>query len=101
MAVTPDELGDLWHRGRLCAPVTVRVNGTWIGAPDASNMTFSFGDLIAHAAKTRRLSAGTIIGSIAQGTVNEHLNRLREGTTADADAARGRPEIGGSVETTS
>ena len=68
MAVTPDELGDLWQRGRFCGAVTARVNGGWIGAPDASHMTFSFGELIAHAAKTRRLSAGTIIGS---GTVSD------------------------------
>jgi fumarylacetoacetate (FAA) hydrolase len=68
LAVTPDELGVYWRGGRLHQPVTARVNGTWIGSPNAGHMTFSFGDLIAHAAKTRRLSAGTIIGS---GTVSD------------------------------
>lgn len=68
VAVTPDALGNYWRGGRLYRPVTACVNGAWIGSPNARHMTFSFGDLIAHAAKTRRLSAGTIIGS---GTVSD------------------------------
>jgi fumarylacetoacetate (FAA) hydrolase len=68
LAVTPEELGIYWRGGRLHRPVTARVNGAWIGSPNAGHMTFSFGDLIAHAARTRRLSAGTIIGS---GTVSD------------------------------
>lgn len=68
VAVTPDELGGSWQCGRLHRPVTVRVNGGWIGSPDASHMSFTFGQLIAHAARTRRLSAGTIVGS---GTVSD------------------------------
>jgi fumarylacetoacetate (FAA) hydrolase len=68
LAVTPDELGRAWHRGRLLRSVTVRVNGRWVGSPNAAHMTFSFGELIAHAARTRRLSAGTIVGS---GTVSD------------------------------
>jgi fumarylacetoacetate (FAA) hydrolase len=83
MAVTPDELGDLWQRGRLCAAVTARVNGAWIGAPDASHMTFSFGELIAHAAKTRRLSAGTIIGS---GTISDPDRRKGSATLVELRA---------------
>jgi len=68
LAVTPDELGRAWQRGRLHRSVTVRVNGRWVGSPNAAHMTFSFGELIAHAARTRRLSAGTIVGS---GTVSD------------------------------
>lgn len=68
LAVTPDGLGIFWRGGRLHRPVTARINGAWIGSPNAGQMTFSFGDLIAHAARTRRLSAGTIIGS---GTVSD------------------------------
>jgi fumarylacetoacetate (FAA) hydrolase len=68
LAVTPDELGRAWQRGRVHHPVTVHVNGRWVGSPNAAHMTFSFGELIAHAARTRRLSAGTIIGS---GTVSD------------------------------
>jgi fumarylacetoacetate (FAA) hydrolase len=68
LAVTPEELGIFWRGGRLHRPVTARINGRWIGSPNAGHMTFSFGDLIAHAARTRRLSAGTIIGS---GTVSD------------------------------
>jgi fumarylacetoacetate (FAA) hydrolase len=68
LAVTPDALGIYWRGGRLHRPVTARVNGVWIGSPNAGHMTFSFGELIAHAARTRRLSAGTVIGS---GTVSD------------------------------
>ncbi len=83
LAVTPDELGTLWQRGRLCTAITARVNGTWIGAPDASHMTFSFGELIAHAARTRRLSAGTIIGS---GTVSDPDRRKGSATLVELRA---------------
>jgi fumarylacetoacetate (FAA) hydrolase len=68
LAATTDELGKFWRQGRLHRPVMVRINGASIGSPNAGHMAFSFGDLIAHAAKTRRLSAGTIIGS---GTVSD------------------------------
>ena len=68
VAVTPDELGDAWHGGKLHLPLEVHVNGELLGRPNAgADMTFSFYRLIAHAARTRRLSAGTIIGS---GTVS-------------------------------
>ncbi|NJO23772.1 MAG: fumarylacetoacetate hydrolase family protein [Sphingomonadales bacterium] len=68
VAVTPDELGPAWRDGKVHLPLSAYVNGELLGHPDASrDMTFSFADLIAHAAKTRRLSAGTILGS---GTVS-------------------------------
>ncbi len=68
VAVTPDELGAAWRGGKLHRPLLVEVNGTRLGAPDAGNdMVFSFPQLIAHAARTRALAAGTIIGS---GTVS-------------------------------
>jgi fumarylacetoacetate (FAA) hydrolase len=67
-AVTPDELGGAWRGGKLHGPVTVDLNGQAFGRPDAGvDMTFDFGTLIAHAARTRALCAGTIIGS---GTVS-------------------------------
>ncbi|MGN8001081.1 fumarylacetoacetate hydrolase family protein [Sphingomonas sp. 22176] len=66
-AVTPDELGDAWNEGRVCLPLTVTVNGTWFGSPNGSAMVYGFHELIAHAAHSRSLAAGTIIGS---GTVS-------------------------------
>jgi fumarylacetoacetate (FAA) hydrolase len=67
VAVTPDELGDAWADGRVQLPLHVERSGEWFGHPHGSEMTFHFGELIAHAANTRLLSAGTIIGS---GTVS-------------------------------
>ncbi len=68
VAVTPDELGDAWRDARLHLPLVVHVNGKPFGSPNAGvDMTFDFGQLIAHAAKTRRLGAGSIVGS---GTVS-------------------------------
>jgi len=67
VAVTPDEL-DGWNEGRLSGALQVEVNGEPLGQADAGvDMTFDFGTLIAHAAKTRNLVAGSIIGS---GTVS-------------------------------
>ncbi|MEG3175408.1 fumarylacetoacetate hydrolase family protein [Sphingomonas sp. RB3P16] len=66
-AVTPDALGDAWRDGRVCLPLTVAVNGAWFGSPVGDAMAYGFHDLIAHAARTRDLPAGTIIGS---GTVS-------------------------------
>ncbi|HEY1709314.1 MAG TPA: fumarylacetoacetate hydrolase family protein [Rhizomicrobium sp.] len=74
VAVTPDELGDAWDGSRLHLPLTVAFNGTRFGAPNAGDdMTFSFPQLVAHAAKTRFLSAGSIIGS---GTVSNQGSKL-------------------------
>ena len=68
VAVTPEALGDAWDGERLHGPVVSQVNGEEIGHPDAGvDMTFGFPELIAHAARTRRLGAGTILGS---GTVS-------------------------------
>jgi fumarylacetoacetate (FAA) hydrolase len=67
LAVTPDELGDAWRDGRVCMRLHVQWNGERFGEPDGGEMNFSFGDLVAHAARTRRLTAGTIVGS---GTVS-------------------------------
>ena len=62
--VTPDELGDAWRGAKLHRPLLTHVNGEWFGAPEAGvDMQFDFGQLVAHAAKTRPLSAGTIVGS--------------------------------------
>jgi fumarylacetoacetate (FAA) hydrolase len=67
VAVTPDELGDAWRDGRVHLPIRIQWNGNWFGHPEGGAMDFSFPQLIAHAARTRRLSAGTLIGS---GTVS-------------------------------
>ena len=62
--VTPDELGDAWRDSKLHLPLLTHINGTWFGAPEAGvDMQFDFAQLVAHAAKTRPLSAGTIVGS--------------------------------------
>lgn len=71
-AVTPEALGDAWKDGKLHLPLQVRLNGAPFGQANAGvDMTFNFGQLIAHAAKTRPLSAGTIVGS---GTVSNKLD---------------------------
>jgi fumarylacetoacetate (FAA) hydrolase len=74
VAVTPDELGEQWDGGKLRLPLTVHVNGNLFGKPNAGDdMTFDFPQLIAHAARTRDLEAGTIVGS---GTVS-NVDRSR------------------------
>lgn len=83
VAVTPDELGTAWKDGKLSLPLLTAINGKPFGKPEAGDeMTFDFATLIMHAAKTRSLSAGTIIGS---GTVS---NR-------DPDGSPGRPVSAG------
>lgn len=67
VAVTPDEIGAAWQDARVQLDLRVDYNGQWFGDPNGREMNFGFDQLIAHAAKTRRLSAGTIIGS---GTVS-------------------------------
>ena len=72
VAVTPDELGDAWRDNKLHLPLLSELNGEPFGKPDAGvDMTFDFGQLIAHAAKSRPLEAGSIIGS---GTVSNKLD---------------------------
>jgi fumarylacetoacetate (FAA) hydrolase len=74
VAVTPDSLGGAWREGKLHLPLRVALNGEPFGKANAGvDMTFDFGTLVAHAAKTRDLGAGSIIGS---GTVS---NRDAEG----------------------
>jgi fumarylacetoacetate (FAA) hydrolase len=63
VAVTPDDLADAWRDARVHLPVHVEWNGRWFGHPHAGQMGFGFDQLIAHAARTRNLSAGTVIGS--------------------------------------
>ena len=68
VAVTPDELGDAWNDGKLSSALLSSLNNSPFGQPDAGiDMTFDFGTLITHMARTRALSAGAIIGS---GTVS-------------------------------
>ena len=85
VAVTPDELGNAWDGGRLHLPLQVDFNGRPFGRAEAGvDMTFDFPALIAHAAKTRSLGAGTIIGS---GTVS---NRDTAGGPGKSVAEGGR-----------
>lgn len=85
VAVTPDALGEAWQDGKLHRPLNVELNGAEFGRADAGvDMTFDFATLIAHAARTRSLAAGTIIGS---GTVS---NR-------GPDGGPGRPIAEGGV----
>ncbi|MFL9864109.1 fumarylacetoacetate hydrolase family protein [Paraburkholderia fungorum] len=75
VAVTPDELGESWREGRVHRPMIVHWNNRKVGQPDAgTDMVFHFGQLISHAAKTRNLRAGAIVGS---------------GTVSNKDAKRG------------
>ena len=74
VAVTPDELGAAWDGRKLNLPVTVHLNGALFGQPNAGeDMTFDFPRLIAHAARTRPLAAGSIVGS---GTIS-NVDRSR------------------------
>jgi fumarylacetoacetate (FAA) hydrolase len=85
VAVTPEDIGGAWHEGKVHLPLLSTLNGQLFGKPDAgTDMTFDFGTLIAHAAKTRRLGTGTIIGS---GTVSNK----------GADGGPGRPVSEGGV----
>jgi len=76
LAVTPDELGEAWRDGRVQMRLHVQWNGDRFGEPHGGEMNFHFGQLVAHAARTRRLSAGSIVGS---GTVS---NVAREAGSA-------------------
>jgi fumarylacetoacetate (FAA) hydrolase len=85
VAVTSDELGPAWDGAKLSLPLLSHVNGSLFGRPNAgADMTFDFPTLIAHAAKTRPLSAGTIVGS---GTVSNK----------DKDGGPGRPVAQGGL----
>jgi fumarylacetoacetate (FAA) hydrolase len=81
VAVTPDELGEAWRDSKLCLPLQVTLNGEPFGRPNAGDdMTFSFAQLVAHAAKTRELAAGSIIGS---GTVSNKQGGLHGSSIAN------------------
>lgn len=81
VAVTPDELGADWVDSRVHRPLTVHLNGALFGQPDAgTDMVFNFAQLVAHAAKTRELSAGSIIGS---GTVSNKQGGLQGSSIAN------------------
>jgi len=83
--VTPDALGEAWQGGRVNLPLNVDLNGKPFGRTEAGeDCTFDFGALIAHLAKTRRIGAGSIIGS---GTVS---NRDPDGSPGRAIALGGR-----------
>jgi fumarylacetoacetate (FAA) hydrolase len=72
VAVTTDELGEAWRDGKVHLPLVTHLNGVLFGQPEAGvDMTFGFGDLLAHVAKTRSLVAGSIVGS---GTVSNKEN---------------------------
>ena len=72
VAVTPEELGGAWRDARVHLPLQVWWNGELFGRPDGGAMAFGFDELVAHAARTRSLCAGTIIGS---GTVSNETYR--------------------------
>jgi len=82
VAVTPDELGEAWRDARVHLPLRSCLNGDLFGRPEAGiDMTFDFGQLIAHVCKTRNMRAGSIVGS---GTVSNrqgtgHGSRISEG----------------------
>jgi fumarylacetoacetate (FAA) hydrolase len=85
VAVTPDDLGQAWDGAKLHLPLLCTLNGAAFGRAEAGeDMTFDFPDLIVHAARTRRLAAGTIVGS---GTVS---NRDAEGGPGKPVAEGGR-----------
>ncbi|WP_376696960.1 fumarylacetoacetate hydrolase family protein [Wenzhouxiangella sp. EGI_FJ10305] len=75
VVVTPDELGDRWQGSKLDLPLLTHLNGELFGEPEAGeDMQFSFSELVAHAAKSRPLAAGSLVGS---------------GTIANQDTSRG------------
>lgn len=80
-AVTPDALGDAWREGRVHLPLAVEWNGKPFGRAEGGPMEFGFHELVAHAASTRSLCAGTIIGS---GTVS-NANFREIGSTCIAE----------------
>lgn len=79
-AVTPDELGDAWNEGRIELPLLVELNGEFFGKANGKEMHFHFGQLIAHAARTRNLMPGTIIGS---GTVSNEATDVGSSCLAE------------------
>jgi fumarylacetoacetate (FAA) hydrolase len=94
VAVTPDELGEAWDGRKLRLPITVSVNDKAFGAPDCgADMQFGFPRLIAHAAHTRPLGAGTVLGS---GTISNYGYKAGHACIAELRALetvkKGKPE---------
>lgn len=84
VAITPDELGDAWQDGRIQLPLYVYWNGVEFGHPHCGAMGFSFEELVAHAARTRNLAAGTLIGS---GTIsNDNFREVGSACIAERRA---------------
>lgn len=84
IAVTPDEIGNAWRDGRIHLPLLIRRDDAPFGRPEGTEMTYGFGQLIAHAAATRDLCAGTVIGS---GTVsNDDAATVGSGCIAERRA---------------
>ena len=84
--VTPDELGDAWRVSKLNLPMRTQINGQWFGEVECGvDMQFNFAELVAHVAKTRPLSAGTIVGSgtIANEDVSKGASCLAERRTVE------------------
>lgn len=81
--VTLDELNGDWRGGRFHGALTAHVNNRWVGSPRAEYMSFNFGQLIAHAATSRKLAAGTILGS---GTVSDPLDDTGSATILEVRA---------------
>ena len=85
-AVTPEELGSAWRDGRVCLNLQIDWNGQRFGAANGSAMEFGFDELVAHAAYSRSLPAGTIIGS---GTVsNENCREVGSSCIAERRASK-------------
>jgi fumarylacetoacetate (FAA) hydrolase len=95
VAVTPDEIGEAWRDARVHLDLAIEWNGQWFGDPNGGEMNFGFDRLVAHAATTRRLSAGTIIGS---GTVSNAGGRKGSACIAERRAIetieQGAPKTG-------
>jgi fumarylacetoacetate (FAA) hydrolase len=84
--VTPDELGEAWQGDKLHLPMRTWINGQWFGEAECGvDMQFNFAQLVAHAAKTRPLTAGTIVGSgtIANEDTNKGASCLAEQRTVE------------------
>ncbi|WP_439140880.1 fumarylacetoacetate hydrolase family protein [Planktotalea sp.] len=81
IAVTPDELGDAWRDARVDLPLNVTLNEASFGAAEGYHMSYGFDELLAHAARTRKLVAGTVLGS---GTVsNENFREIGSSCIAE------------------
>ncbi len=95
-AVTPDALGEAWRDGRVCLDLAIAWNGRWFGNANGREMAHGFHELVAHAAATRELVAGTVIGS---GTV-ANANHAEVGSSCISERraieiiAHGRPVTG-------